>query len=221
MTRHYALACAAAIVLMIVAASKATQAETFVSDFETGFDGWQQQWHKESPTGTNGVVSHTTERGYLDGASLEFDMGDGFGDDGTLWIERQFAVPAGVPTQIDLAFHLFNEFQSDFNTFQVKAAISTGNPDVQADFTTIGETDSAAGWVPFMFGDTITSPSGQVWVAAGIRVAWETPRVYWIDHVAVSTTAIPEPSAAATALKGLAGIALASRRFRRRSNRSA
>src|SRR5688572_25046808 len=122
-------------------------AETFTSDFQTGFDGWQQQWHKESTTGTAGVVTHSTERGYLDGASLKFDMGDGLGDDGTLWIEKQFAVPAGVPTQVGLAFQQFNEFQSDFNNFEVKAAISTANPNEQADFTTIGETGSAEGWV--------------------------------------------------------------------------
>src|SRR5688572_25737444 len=96
---------------------------TFTSDFQTGFDGWQQQWHKESTSGTDGVATHSTERGYNDVASLKFDMGDGFGDDGTLWIEKQFAVPAGVPTPVSLSLQLFNQFQSDFNTFEVKAAI--------------------------------------------------------------------------------------------------
>jgi len=181
---------------------------TFTSDFQTSFDGWQQQWHKESETGTDGVVTHSTERGYNDGASLKFDLGDGFGDDGTLWIEKQFPVPAGVPTPVSLSLQLFNQFQSDFNTFEVKAAISTNNTDEQADFTTIGNTDSAEGWVPFHFQETITSPSGQVWVAAGIRVAWETPRVYWIDHVVVSTMAIPEP--ASTTLLAVGCVAMTS-----------
>ncbi|HEY3393146.1 MAG TPA: PEP-CTERM sorting domain-containing protein [Lacipirellulaceae bacterium] len=187
---------------------------TFTSDFQTGFDGWQQQWHKESTSGTDGVATHSTERGYNDVASLKFDMGDGFGDDGTLWIEKQFAVPAGVPTPVSLSFQLFNEFQSDFSTFEVKAAISTQNPNEQADFTTIGSTDSAEGWVPFTYEDTIISPSGQVWVAAGIRVAWETPRVYWIDHVTVSTMAIPEPTTAALLALTFAGM-LAALRSRR------
>ncbi|HEX2476617.1 MAG TPA: hypothetical protein VHK01_17825 [Lacipirellulaceae bacterium] len=178
---------------------------TFVSDFATGFDGWQQQWHKESTSGTDGVATHSTERGYLDGASLKFDMGDGFGDDGTLWIEKQFLVPAGVPTPVSVLFHLFNQFQSDFNTFEVKAAISTSNPNEQADFTTIGSTDTAEGWVPFTYEDTITSPSGQVWVAAGIRVAWETPRVYWIDHVVVSAMVVPEPASATILAVGCIG----------------
>jgi hypothetical protein len=192
-------------VLEFVGIAQAGDPVSFTSDFQTGFDGWQQQWHKESTTGTDGVVSHSTERGYLDGASLKFDMGDGFGDDGTLWIEKQFSVPAGQPAPVSISFQLFNQFQSDFNTFEVKAAISPVNPNEQADFTTIGSTDSAEGWVPFSFQDTVTSPTGEVWFAAGIRVAWETPRVYWIDHVVVSTTPIPEPSSAVLLLAGMIG----------------
>ena len=209
-----------AVVASLAIAGGPARADTFTSDFLTGFDGWQQQWHKESETGTAGVVTHSTERGYLDGASLKFDMGDGFGDDGTLWIEKQFAVPTGVPTHLSLAFQQFNEFQSDFNTFQVKAAISTENPDEQADFTTIGSTDAAEGWVPFTYEDTITSASGQVWVAAGIRVAWETHRDYWIDHVVVSTSVIPEPSSIILVGVGLALITLQSGQLRSKRTRS-
>ena len=196
MKRICALIPAAAVMLRALAfAPSITCADTYVSDFQTSFDGWQQQWHNESETGTPGFVSHSTERGYNDGASLKFDMGDGFGDDGTLWIEKMFSIDAGVPTNIAVAFQQFNEFQSDFNTFQVKAAVSIQNPNEQADFTTIGNTDSGEGWVPFEYDRLITSPTGEVWVALGIRVAWEGHRDYWIDHVAVTTTAIPEPSA--------------------------
>jgi hypothetical protein len=174
-------------------------AQTFFSDFAIGFDGWTQQWHIESETGTDGVVTHNAERGFNDSASLKFDMGDGFGDDGTLWIEKQFAVAADLPTLVDLTFQQFSLEQSDFNTFEVKAAISTDNPQVQADFTTIGNTDSIPGWAPFQYGQTITSTTGQVWVALGIRVAFEGHRDYWIDHVTVNTKLIPEPSTAVLA----------------------
>jgi hypothetical protein len=191
--------------LEFVGIAQAGDPVSFTSDFQTGFDGWQQQWHKESPTGTDGVVTHSTERGYLDGASLKFDMGDGFGDDGTLWIEKQFLVPAGQPTPVSISFHLFNQFQSDFNTFEEKAPISPDNPNEQADFTTIGSTDTAEGWVPFSFQDTVTSPTGEVWFAAGIRVAWETPREYWIDHVVVST-GVPEPISTALVAIAFAGV---------------
>ena len=166
-------------------------ADTFVFDFATSFDGWQQQWHKDSPPpGTDGVVSHSTERGYLDGASLKFDMGDGHGDDGTLWIEKTFAVSTVRPTRVAVEFQLFNLFES-IVSFEVKATIRPDNPDKQADFKTIGVTDTAVGWVPFVFEETLSSPTGQAWVALGVRVAWETHRDYWIDHVVVSTSAIP------------------------------
>jgi hypothetical protein len=171
-----------------------TRAQTVISEFETDFDGWQQQWHKESDTGTDGVATHSTERGYLDGTSLHFDMGDGFGDDGTLWIEQPVAISDTMPTHMKLEFQLFNEFQSDFNTFEVKAFLGALNPEEQVDFATIGMTDSAAGWVPFTYDNIINSPSGQAWVAVGVRVAWETHRDFWIDRVAVTTTVLPEPS---------------------------
>jgi hypothetical protein len=186
----------------------ASSADEFVSEFATDFDGWQQQWHKESSSGTDGNASHSTERGYLDGTSLEFDMGDGFGDDGTLWIEKQFAVSDSMPTKVSVTFHLFNLEQSDFNTFQVKAAIGINDPDEQIDFETIGETDSAQGWVPFTYEQVIAPTSDPVWVALGIRVAWETPRTYWIDRVVVSTTTVPEPTGACLLLGGLPCLVL-------------
>jgi hypothetical protein len=183
-------------------------AETFVSDFGTGFDGWAQQWHIESETGSPGVVTHSTERGFNDGASLKFDMGDGFGDDGTLWIEKLFSIAPATPTRIALSFQQFSLEQSDFNPFQVKAAISTEDPQMQADFATIGNTDSVAGWAPFDYDQLITSPTGQVWVALGIRVAFEGHRDYWIDHVTVTTDAIPEPTSTTliTALIAITGL---------------
>ena len=192
------------VIYMLPFAATVAQAETFVSDFATSLDGWQPQWHKESTTGTDGMVTHSTERGFNDGASLKFDMGDGFGDDGTLWIEKAFAVPAGVPTPVSVSFQLFNLDQSDFNQFQVKSALSAVNPEQQADFATIGATDTAAGWVPFEYAQTVTSAKGEAWVAVGVRVAWETHRDYWIDHVAV--TVVPEPSTAWVLALGLTAL---------------
>ena len=194
-----------------VISSSVAWAQEFISEFQTSFDGWGQQWHKESETGTDGEVTHSTERGYLDGASLKFDMGDGFGDDGTLWIEKQFSVSSTQPTHVSVNLQLFNLEQSDFNAFQVKAAIGTDDPDEQVDFTTIGSTDTAEGWVPFDFEQVIAPTSEPVWVALGIRVAWETHRDHWIDRVVVSTMFVPEPASAIFLLAGLACLMVGAR----------
>lgn len=199
---------ATAVVAIGLSPSSATAA-TYVSDFATGLDGWQPQWHKESPSGTDGEVSHSTERGFNDSASLLFDMGDGLGDDGTLWIEKLLTIEPDVPTHVAVEFQQLSLVQSDLNTFEVKAVISTTDPNEQDDFTTIGSTDSVAGWAPFAHSELITSATGDVWIAVGIRVAWESPRDYWIDQVVVTTTPVPEPSA--MALVGVAGVAFVSR----------
>jgi hypothetical protein len=192
-------------------------ADTYIFDFAAGFDGWQQQWHESNtPGGSDGVVTHFPFLGYLDSASLRFDMGNGLGDDGTLWIEKQFAVPASTPLAVDLGFQLYNPVQSNLNTFEVKAVIDTENPDVQDDFVLIGQTNSAMGWVPFEYHQAVNSPTGQVWVGLGIRVSWEGPREYWIDHVSVSIPAVPEPSLAGMLSIGLITVAFVALRFRTR-----
>jgi hypothetical protein len=198
---------------IVVGMSAMGQADEFVSEFATDFEGWQQQWHEDNvPGGTDGVVTHSTERGFLDGTSLQFDMGDGFGDDGTLWIEKQFAVSDSQPTRVSVTFQLFNLEQSDFNAFQVKAAINLEDPNEQVDFETIGSTDTAQGWVPFTYEQLIAPTTDPVWVALGIRVAFETHRDYWIDRVVVTTSAVPEPTGLGLLLAGVAGLGLIRRR---------
>ena len=161
-------------------------------DFDGSFQGWDWQWDElYTPGGSDGVVSLSTQRGYNDSSSLKFDMGDGAGDDGTLWIEKAFTVPSNLPTKVSVYFQLFNLRKSDVNQFQVKAYIGQDNPEEQEDFQCIGRTDSAAGWVPFEYNQTIESTTGQVWVALGIRVTWEGHRDYWIDHVQVNIVPTP------------------------------
>lgn len=165
-----------------------------LSEFQGSFDGWSQQWnnYRPAPHITPGVVSLSDERGYRDGHSLKFDMGNGRGDDGTLWIEKAYDVPAGVTTPVGVSFALFNTRRSDANLFQVKAYIGERDPQVQTDFDWIGLTNLTNGWDNrFTHVKHVTAPSGRAWVALGISVAWESHRDYWIDHVRVSTAVIP------------------------------
>jgi hypothetical protein len=159
------------------------------------------------------MVALDPTRGFDDGASLLFDMGDGFGDDGTLWIERAFAAPGSAPVIVRIDFQLFSESQSDFNQFEVKAFAGPDDPDVQADFTTLGPTELVAGWSDYHYETTVQPSGGQVWAALGVRVAWETPRQYGIDKVTATVT--PEPAGGVLASGAALGACVASRRKRR------
>ena len=183
-------------VLLAVFCTSEAFGDSFVYDFDNSFEGWRWQWAQGAGDAGYppypddpwiGEVTLSDVRGYNDDTSLKFDMNpDGSLDDGTLWIEKAFTISANTPTEVSLSFQLWNDEYSDFNNFDVKSCISEQNPDVQDDFTHIGWTDTAAGWVEHSYQQTVTSSSGQAWVAVGIRVNWETPRLYWIDQVEVS-----------------------------------
>lgn len=189
----------------VIANMVASLAASATFDFAASLEGWQPQWHKESSTGTDGMVSLDASLGFDDSASLLFDMGDGGGDDGTLWIERALPAPGTEPISVRIDFQLFSDAQSDFNQFQVKAFVGGDDPDVQADFTTIGSTNRVPGWADYHFESLASPVNGQVWTAVGIRVAWETPREYWIDKVSVNI--VPEPTS--IVLLGSAAVAYA------------
>jgi hypothetical protein len=77
-----------------------------------------------------------------------------------------------------------------------------------------------AGWAPYSYSRSLTSPSGTPWVAVGIRVAWETHRDYWIDHVTVTGPAVPEPAGGVLAgAGGFVAVHIASRGRRAKSRR--
>ena len=145
-------------VLLITFCTNAAFGDTFVYDFDNSFECWRWQWHAhpfdphyppypEYPDGVAGEVTLSDVHGYNDDTSLKFDMGDGSFDDGTLWIEKAFTIPVNTPTEVSVSFQLWNDGYSDFNRFEVLSRISEQDPDVEEDFTPIGETLTAAGWV--------------------------------------------------------------------------
>jgi hypothetical protein len=162
-------------------------------DFDSSFEGWQQQWAAPlaGGPGSLGIVTLDSTKGFSDSSSLKFDMGNGLGDDGTLWIERTFSATNGVPIEVSVDFELFSLQQSDFNTFTVVAYVGNTDPNAEVDFSIVGSTDTAAGWVQYNHSAKVTPVTNQVWVAVGISIVWETHRDYWIDHVSVA--GVPEP----------------------------
>ena len=83
------------------------------------------------------------------------------------------------------------------NSIFVGAYADEKDPQMQWDLQrAIGATNLANGWDPrFAYVKHVTSDTGRVWVAASVRIAWETHRDYWIDHVRVSTDPVLEGDA--------------------------
>ena len=83
------------------------------------------------------------------------------------------------------------EFYSESESFNVIAGVvgfaGTSNPEVETDFTVLGQANEVAGWKRYTHTATLkTSSSGEVWVAVGITVRWETEMTYNLDDVEVT-----------------------------------
>jgi len=118
--------------------------------------------------------------------SVEFYI-DGRQDDGTVWIERKLSVKTNSKIQVKVSFDFYSESES----FNVIASIvgfaGTSNPEVEADFTVLGQANEVSGWKSYTHTATVnTGSSGEVWVAIGISVRWETEMTYNLDDVKVT-----------------------------------
>ncbi|MGB9842576.1 MAG: hypothetical protein ACPLKZ_07695 [Candidatus Bathyarchaeales archaeon] len=117
--------------------------------------------------------------------SAEFFI-DGKQDDGTIWLERKINVTANAQLRVSVSFWLYSE-QESFNTIAaVVAYAGTTKPTVEEDFAVVGTANEAAGWKKYVYTSTLnTDSSGEVWVAFGISVRWETYMTYYIDDVKI------------------------------------
>jgi hypothetical protein len=112
---------------------------------------------------------------------------DGRQDDGTVWIEKKLSVRKNSQIQVKISFDFYSESES----FNVIASIvgfaGTSNPEVEADFTVLGQANEVLGWKRYAHTATVnTGASGEVWVAVGISVRWETVMTYNLDDVKVT-----------------------------------
>jgi hypothetical protein len=118
--------------------------------------------------------------------SLELYI-DGRQDDGTIWIEKQ--IPAKNNTQIHLSVSF--EFYSEQKSFNLIAGVCAyagiSNPTLEEDFVVLGPANEVAGWKHYTHEKRLdTDSSGEVWVALGITVRWETEMTYNIDDVKIT-----------------------------------
>jgi len=89
--------------------------------------------------------------------------------------------------QVKLSFDLYSENKS-FNAIAVVVGFAgTSNPEVETDFSVLGQANEVSGWKRYTYTTTLkTDSSGEVWFALGISVRCETQMTYNLDYVEVT-----------------------------------
>jgi len=159
--------------------------------FEEDFGGWEGDAdvppdpnNPGSPVDWN--VSRVTSPVKSGQYSVELYI-NGRQDDGTVWIEKALSVKRNSQIQVKVYFDVYSESES-FNVIAgVVGFAGTSNPEVEADFTVLGQANEVSGWKRYTYTGTLnTGSSGEVWVAVGISVRWETEMTYNLDDVEVT-----------------------------------
>jgi len=131
-------------------------------------------------------VSRGTSSAISGQDSVELHI-DGRQGDGTIWIENGFSVRKNSQTQFMVFFDFYSENESYNVIGAVVGFVGTYNLEVEAGFIVIGKCARVSGWKSYRHTATLnTGSGGEVWVAVGISVRWETEMVYNLDDVKVA-----------------------------------
>lgn len=122
-----------------------------------------------------------------DGVFLLHAWLDGVHDDGAVWAERSFAVPPGLPTTLELRFHVFSEAYFQVNNWPVLGYVGAADPEREEDLLVLGETNTWVGWRSFCLAEEVVSQDGSAWVGFGTAVTWEGPKHVLFDLATVRT----------------------------------
>ena len=160
--------------------------------FEQDFGGWMKGADVPLNPNTGNPVAWNVSRiaslAHSGQYSVELNI-DGRQDYGTVWIEKKMSVRNNSQIEIEVSF----EFYSEQESFNIIAGVCTYagilNPEAEANFTVIGQANEVAGWKRYTYKTTLhTGSSGEVWVALGITVRWETEMTYNVDDVKITMT---------------------------------
>ncbi len=110
---------------------------------------------------------------------------DGRQDDGTIWLMRTLAVPKNRPLSMTISLQLWSPSQSANTRAYVVAYAGVLMPVEEAEFTYREPADKKAGWQRYSFTIPIMRTAGEIWIAFGISVAWETLLEYFMDDVRI------------------------------------
>ena len=159
--------------------------------FEKDFGGWEGEADvPPDPNNPDSLVDWNVSRVTSPVKSGQYSVElhiDGRQDDGTVWIERELSVKRNAQIQVEVSFDFYSESES-FNVIaDVVGFAGSSNPEVEADFAVLGQANEVSGWKRYTHTATVnTGASGEVWVAVGISVRWETEMTYNLDDVKVT-----------------------------------
>jgi len=159
--------------------------------FEEDFGGWTGDADvPPDPNNSGSLVDWNVSRVTSPVKSGQYSVElyiDGRQDDGTVWIERELSVKRNSQIQVKVSFDFYSESES-FNVIAgVVGFAGTSNPEGEADFAVLGQANEVSGWKRYTHTATLkTGSSGEVWVAVGISVRWETEMTYNLDDVEVT-----------------------------------
>jgi hypothetical protein len=181
--RALALTAMAATTFGVFAAPAANAATIFTYSYESGFSGWRAD---SDGLADPWSITRSTKQAFHGSYSLEVFM-NGVQDDGTSWVERRFTVQPNQQVTVNLRFQLWSLAESPFTAWAAVATAGAKDPEVEDDFTVVGQADLAPGWQEYTYSGKVTADaSGRFWVAFGTSVRWETERTHYLDFAQVT-----------------------------------
>ena len=195
----YALIAAVIVVTVLTALillyqpQQQPQPQTFTYNFEDDFDDWTADSHvPQDPNNPGELVDWRIE--VAGNVSFSGDKSvllyiDGTQDDGTVWIERKLTLEPNMQKNVNVSFQFWSQSES-FNTLAaVVGYAGSENPEVEEDFQILGSANQAEGWKTYNLNQQLqTGNSGDIYVALGFSVRWETDLTYFIDDVKITVT---------------------------------
>jgi hypothetical protein len=156
--------------------------------FEQDFGGWTGDADvPPNPNNPDSNVDWNVSRATSPARSGQHSVKlyiDGRQDDGTVWIEKALSTRRNAQIQVKVSFEVYSKSES-FNVIAaVVVFVGTSNPEIEADFAVVGQANEISGWKRYTHTVTLkTDSSGEVWVALGISVRWETEMTYNVDDI--------------------------------------
>lgn len=177
--------------LILFQPAQQPQNKTYSFDFEDGLSDWTTDSDvPEDPNRPGQLINWTIDSAnnisYSGNKSLLFYI-DGLQDDGTIWIKNKFATDPNTIRNVTVSFQFWSETESFNELAVVVGYIGNETAEVEEDFQVIGAANQAEGWKTYSFSSEVhTGSSGDVHVALGISVRWETQMTYFIDNVDIA-----------------------------------